>query len=204
MCTGDGEVANAAGNGCEQCADGKRVNSESLSSDWARVSRSSLLSQKDTCETCEEGKFSNAADTSHMSCDDCNPGKFSEEGAATCTTCPAGRWSGAAQGDECNECEAGKTSEAGAVNCIECASGKFSKGENCRELTKKSNPDKTNVNPAHSQAQPTRNLTPLASFARPESTPVEALKIATIAVLDRPRLASTRAVSLSLTMTPPW
>ena len=130
MCTVDGQVANAAGNGCQQCADGTRVSSETLGSEWAKVSRSSLLSQKDSCEKCEEGKFSNAAVTKHLSCDDCDPGKFSEERAATCTTCPAGRWSGPGQGDECNKCEAGKTSEAGAVTCIDYAAGKFSEGEN--------------------------------------------------------------------------
>mmetsp|Transcript_6341 Transcript_6341/g.12519 ORF Transcript_6341/g.12519 Transcript_6341/m.12519 type:complete len:2301 (-) Transcript_6341:30-6932(-) len=128
MCASYGHVANANGDDCEQCPDGKIVNSEPLDASFARISREDLLSLKDRCKTCVGGKFSNYATTNAMSCDECPPGTFSTEGAGTCTTCPAGRWSGSGQAQECNECDAGKTSQAGAVACIDCRAGKYSEG----------------------------------------------------------------------------
>jgi syndecan 4 len=68
-------------------------------------------------------------------CSACLPGSFSSGTAclgclqaATCSSCPAGRYSGAPSQSTCSTCAAGSVSGAGSSTCTTCLPGQYSNG----------------------------------------------------------------------------
>lgn len=69
---------------------------------------------------CAAGKF-----LSKNVCSSCVAGKASLDGATSCWTCPAGKFSGK-EAKTCPTCPAGKASNAAATSCWTCAAGRYS------------------------------------------------------------------------------
>ena len=73
---------------------------------------------------CAAGKYSLSASSSTCAFS-CAAGTFSIAGSSSCTTCPAGYYSGSAGASSCVVCAAGKYSAAGASQCTTCAAGTY-------------------------------------------------------------------------------
>ena len=75
------------------------------------------------CNLCGAGTYSSGSTTS--ACSTCPAGKYSGAGASSCTSCPAGKYSSAGASG-CTSCSAGTYSSSGASSCSDCPAGKYS------------------------------------------------------------------------------
>ena len=122
----------ATGDNCNECTAGyKKVGASCEACEPGRFS----VAAQETCQGCSPGFYQNEEATSF--CKACQPGEYqNEESQIQCTSCDKGRFQPLARQSACHKCIIGRYADiVGSESCKECSDGYYTTGEESQNLS---------------------------------------------------------------------